>query len=146
MNQKELTKTFMMISKWTKPFGLHGLYKIIQRCKCLTARHHIAPLGRLMDQMLSVKSVSDNSQNTRRQSNAGLMLAHRQRRWSSINPALDWRLVFPWYWLLHVTAIKIIFPTHRNTLLILKRGPCYLKNWPKNIALWSYRTDFRLST
>ena len=27
MNQKELTKTFMMISNWKKPFGLHGFYK-----------------------------------------------------------------------------------------------------------------------
>ena len=30
MNQKELTKTFMMISN---PFGLHGLYKNFQRCR-----------------------------------------------------------------------------------------------------------------
>ena len=29
MNRKELTKTFMMISNWKKPFGLHGLYKAI---------------------------------------------------------------------------------------------------------------------
>ena len=29
MNQKEPTKTFMMISNWKKPFG--GLYKKIQR-------------------------------------------------------------------------------------------------------------------
>ena len=28
MNQKELTKTFMMISNWKNPFGLHDLYKI----------------------------------------------------------------------------------------------------------------------
>ena len=27
MNQKELTKTFMMISNWKKPFGLQGLHK-----------------------------------------------------------------------------------------------------------------------
>ena len=27
MKQKELTKTFMMISNWKNPFGLHGLYK-----------------------------------------------------------------------------------------------------------------------
>ena len=27
MNQKELTKTFMMILNWIKPFGLQGLYK-----------------------------------------------------------------------------------------------------------------------
>ena len=33
MNQKELTKTFVMISNWEKPFGLHGLYKMIQRFK-----------------------------------------------------------------------------------------------------------------
>ena len=31
MNQKELTKTFMMISNEKKPFGLHSLYKNIQR-------------------------------------------------------------------------------------------------------------------
>ena len=29
MNQKELTETFMTISNSKKPFGLHGLYKII---------------------------------------------------------------------------------------------------------------------
>ena len=29
MKQKELTKTFMMISNWKKAFGLHGLYKNI---------------------------------------------------------------------------------------------------------------------
>ena len=27
MKLKELTKTFMMISNWKKPFGLHSLYK-----------------------------------------------------------------------------------------------------------------------
>ena len=35
MNQKELTKTFMMISNWIKPFGLHGLYKNISALKGL---------------------------------------------------------------------------------------------------------------
>ena len=35
MNQKELTKTSMMISEWNKPFGLHDLYKkIIQQHNC----------------------------------------------------------------------------------------------------------------
>ena len=29
MNQKELTKTFIMISNWKKTFGLHDLYKSI---------------------------------------------------------------------------------------------------------------------
>ena len=29
MNQKELTKTFMMISTWKKPSDLHGLHKHI---------------------------------------------------------------------------------------------------------------------
>ena len=29
IKQKELTKTFKMISSWKKPYGLHGLYKII---------------------------------------------------------------------------------------------------------------------
>ena len=33
MNQKELTKTFMMISNWNKPFGPHGFKKNIQRFK-----------------------------------------------------------------------------------------------------------------
>ena len=33
MNQKELTKTFMTISNWKKPFSLHALYKNIQRFK-----------------------------------------------------------------------------------------------------------------
>ena len=27
MNKKELIKTFIMISNWNKPFGLHGFYK-----------------------------------------------------------------------------------------------------------------------
>ena len=27
MKSKEQTKTFMMISNWKEPFGLHGLYK-----------------------------------------------------------------------------------------------------------------------
>ena len=31
MKRKELTKAFMMVSKWKKTFGLHGLYKHIQR-------------------------------------------------------------------------------------------------------------------
>ena len=36
MKQKELTKTFMMISNWRKLFGLHRLYRkyIFQRFKC----------------------------------------------------------------------------------------------------------------
>ena len=29
MNQKELTKEFMMISNWKNLFGLHGLYNNI---------------------------------------------------------------------------------------------------------------------
>ena len=34
MKRKELTKTFLMISNWKKnTFGLHDLYKIIQRLK-----------------------------------------------------------------------------------------------------------------
>ena len=33
MNQKELTKTFMMISILKKPFGLQGFHRKIQRFK-----------------------------------------------------------------------------------------------------------------
>ena len=33
MNQKEMTKTFMMISNWNKPFDLQGFYKKNQRFK-----------------------------------------------------------------------------------------------------------------
>ena len=33
MKQKELTKTFMMISDYKKPFGIHVLYKKFQRLK-----------------------------------------------------------------------------------------------------------------
>ena len=29
MKQEELSKIFMMILKWQKPFGLYGLYKNI---------------------------------------------------------------------------------------------------------------------
>ena len=35
MNQKELTKTFMTISNWTKRFGLDGFYKNISALKGL---------------------------------------------------------------------------------------------------------------
>ena len=31
MNQKELTKIFMMISNWKNPFGCDVFYKLIQR-------------------------------------------------------------------------------------------------------------------
>ena len=37
MNQKELTKTFMMISNLKKPFGVHGIFKNYQRFNPLTA-------------------------------------------------------------------------------------------------------------
>ena len=33
MIQKELTKTFIVISNWKKPFGLHDFYQKIQRFK-----------------------------------------------------------------------------------------------------------------
>ena len=33
MNQKELTKIFMMISNWKKTFGFDVFYKLIQRFK-----------------------------------------------------------------------------------------------------------------
>ena len=33
MNQQELTKAFMMISNWKKPFGLQGFHQKIQRSK-----------------------------------------------------------------------------------------------------------------
>ena len=33
MNQKELTKTFMMILNRKSPFGLHGSYELISTCK-----------------------------------------------------------------------------------------------------------------
>ena len=33
LNQEELTETLMLILNWNKPFGLHDLYKIIQRYK-----------------------------------------------------------------------------------------------------------------
>ena len=33
MKQKGLTKTFMMISNWKRPFNLHGLCKNCQRSK-----------------------------------------------------------------------------------------------------------------
>ena len=29
MNRKDLTKTFMMILIWKKPFGLYGFHKLI---------------------------------------------------------------------------------------------------------------------
>ena len=43
---------------------------------------------------LSVGECSEFPANTRRWSNAGLMLAHRLRRWANISPALGQRLVF----------------------------------------------------
>ena len=33
MNRKELTKTFIVISNYKKPFDLHGLYNFFQRFK-----------------------------------------------------------------------------------------------------------------
>ena len=33
MKRKDLTNTFMMISNWIQPLGLHGLYEKIQRFK-----------------------------------------------------------------------------------------------------------------
>ena len=33
MNQKELTKTFMVISNWKNPFSCDVFYKLIQRFK-----------------------------------------------------------------------------------------------------------------
>ena len=33
MNQKQLTKTFMINSNWIKSFGYHGFIKNIQRFK-----------------------------------------------------------------------------------------------------------------
>ena len=33
MKQKELTEKFLIIWKWKTHFGLHGLYKILLRCK-----------------------------------------------------------------------------------------------------------------
>ena len=35
MNQRELTKTFMTILNWKRPFRLHGLYKNISAFKGL---------------------------------------------------------------------------------------------------------------
>ena len=42
MNQKVLTKTFMMISNWKKPFGCDIFYKLIQRFK---SQHSAPSLG-----------------------------------------------------------------------------------------------------
>ena len=33
IKREELTKTFMMIYNWKKPFGLHGLFKNISALK-----------------------------------------------------------------------------------------------------------------
>ena len=33
VKREELTQSFMMISNWKRPFSLHDLYKIFQRCK-----------------------------------------------------------------------------------------------------------------
>ena len=45
MNQKDLTKTFMMIANWLKPFGLHSLYKNIQRFKVLRSSANNAEIS-----------------------------------------------------------------------------------------------------
>ena len=37
MNQKELNKTFMMISQWKNPFGCDFFYKLIQRFNSYSA-------------------------------------------------------------------------------------------------------------
>ena len=42
MKRKELTKMFMMISKWKKTFSLHGLYKNIPALQGLTLIYFIS--------------------------------------------------------------------------------------------------------
>ena len=42
MNQKELTKTFMMISNGKNLFGLYVFYKNIQRFKGYSCMYHMA--------------------------------------------------------------------------------------------------------
>ena len=43
---------------------------------------------------MEIVLVSGTPENTRRQTNVGLMLGHRLRRWPNIKPTLVWRLVF----------------------------------------------------
>ena len=58
MKRKELTKTFMMISKWKKPFGLQGLYKNISALQgwkghvCHFTKWHTRPFNTKMTQWL----------------------------------------------------------------------------------------------
>ena len=41
MKRQELTKKFMMMSNWTKPFGFHGLYNNISALQGLIAVAYI---------------------------------------------------------------------------------------------------------
>ena len=43
MNQKELTKAFMMISNWKKSFGCDVFYKLIKRFKGLGLKGYSTP-------------------------------------------------------------------------------------------------------
>ena len=55
MNQKELTKTFMMISNLKKPFGLHGLYENNSALKGLKSRWLLWPgVGLMLAQTVAI--------------------------------------------------------------------------------------------
>ena len=43
MNQKELTKAFMMILNWKKSFGCDVFYKLIKRFKGLGLKRYSTP-------------------------------------------------------------------------------------------------------
>ena len=54
MNQKEPTKTFVMISNWKKPFGLHGLHK---KYSALRVKGEIQMLRTALDATIAPKGL-----------------------------------------------------------------------------------------
>ena len=54
----------------------------------------------------------DHPKKTRRWTNAGLMLAHRLRRWVSMKAALVQRILFAVYFPAHYAQIKLLIQEH----------------------------------
>ena len=81
MNQKELTKTFMMISNWIKPFDLKFFFNI-QRLKDEKVRFNAGVMFVTIQPTLTERLVL--VANTRRWPKVELMLGHRLRRISTL--------------------------------------------------------------
>ena len=67
--------------------------------------------------------------NTRRWSNAGLMLSQRRRRWPNIKPALDQRLV----------CAGLLIPVYIHCRMSETRGACFINLWKQVSVGLPYR-------